>query len=459
VRATIDSHYFNHTGIAMPAIITTPLRAFNISQNRKAFSSIGAERVYLFIGKTDPWEDDELPPIPQDTTATMLAAHRDMVGLKFLEPVSMVTVCRRIDWEPNTIYDMYDDTISMTDGFSIESTSFPSFYVLTDEFNIYKCLSNNKGALSTVKPTGSSIAAFETADGYVWKYIYSLKSSDVFTFLTQDWMPVITLNTSDGSTQWTVQQNAMPGAIEHIEVESGGLGYSSSNVPTVIITGDGTGASAQAQVHPVTGEITKIQIVDVGQNYSYADVALDTGVEGGSGAALRAIMSPLGGHGSDPINELGGYFVMVASRIEGTEGGKIPDDIDFRQIGMIANPKSTDTGVRIGLTNVTGVFDNGDSIEGGTSGALAEVVSSNIDDRYIEVNVTSGAFLNGEIIETSSAQANVDYTEEVNLDLRSISADATDIVFGTGKILYLDNILPISRNLGQNEIIKFVIEG
>ena len=50
-------------------------------------------------------------------------------------------------------------------------------------------------------------------------------------------------------------------------------------------------------------------------------------------------MSPKGGHGADPINELAGFFVMTNIKLDGAEGsGDFPIDNDYRQIGLIRNP-------------------------------------------------------------------------------------------------------------------------
>jgi len=50
-------------------------------------------------------------------------------------------------------------------------------YVMTSARNVYKCLSNNNSALSTVEPTGdytSSNGNIATSDGYIWKYMYNI---------------------------------------------------------------------------------------------------------------------------------------------------------------------------------------------------------------------------------------------------------------------------------------------
>jgi hypothetical protein len=76
-----------------------------------------------------------------------------------------------------------------------------------------KCLYNNNGANSTVKPTGTLTVPFITNDNYIWKYKFSLDLSDINDFLTETYLPVKTLLTDDTSEQWDVQQTAANGAI------------------------------------------------------------------------------------------------------------------------------------------------------------------------------------------------------------------------------------------------------
>jgi hypothetical protein len=104
-----------------------------------------------------------------------------------------------------------------------------TYYVLTDENNVYKCIFNNKGGASTVKPTGFSTSSFTTSDGYTWKYMYTISLGDANKFLTSVHMPVKTITASDGSTesdrQLAVQNAAVNGAIEVIETVNVGSGY------------------------------------------------------------------------------------------------------------------------------------------------------------------------------------------------------------------------------------------
>ena len=63
-----------------------------------------------------------------------------------------------------------------------------SFYVLTAARNVYKCLDNNSNTASTVEPTGTDVTILSTADGYKWKYMYTLSASEQANFLSTDFI-------------------------------------------------------------------------------------------------------------------------------------------------------------------------------------------------------------------------------------------------------------------------------
>ncbi len=72
--------------------------------------------------------------------------------------------------------------------------------------------------------------------------------------------------------------------IDSIEIIDGGINYTSA--PTVTVVGDGTGATATAQV--IGGKIQKITITKSGENYSSAVITLSGGE--GTGGALKAVL-------------------------------------------------------------------------------------------------------------------------------------------------------------------------
>jgi hypothetical protein len=101
------------------------------------------------------------------------------------------------------------------------------FYVVTDDFNVYKCLDNNNNSVSTVKPSGSSIESIITSDGYRWKFMYNIPLNLRNKFLTDDYIPVISALTN---------QFYSNGSLNAVNITNKGSGYTSA---TISVSGDG----------------------------------------------------------------------------------------------------------------------------------------------------------------------------------------------------------------------------
>lgn len=101
------------------------------------------------------------------------------------------------------------------------------YYVMTDEYNVYKCLDNNNDAISTVKPIGTQVLPISLNDGYVWKYLFNVPIALRTKFLTDNYMPVVNALT---------QQFYSAGGIENVIIENRGTGY---NTATLTVQGDG----------------------------------------------------------------------------------------------------------------------------------------------------------------------------------------------------------------------------
>ena len=184
----------------------------------------------------------------------------------FAHQVSSADVChmaRRIDWVSGTVYDPYDDDISPTNPSFSEATNLAdsNFYVITDEFKVYKCLDNNENADSTIKPTATSTSAVTLADGYTWKFLFQVSSADQSKFLDTNYIPVRKLS---GNPTFDVN-----GEIDSISVLTGGSGYTTA---TVSIQGDGTGASATAVI--VGDAIDSITVDTAGSGYTFAFITI-----------------------------------------------------------------------------------------------------------------------------------------------------------------------------------------
>lgn len=153
-------------------------------------------------------------------------------------PVTSITLTNRAKYK----------VIASDDGaISLETSRF---YVLTDDLNVYKCLFNNNGAISTVKPFSTTHELVHTNDGYVWKYMYTIPTALANKFLSQTDMPVTTAVKSSYYSK---------GAITSATVEFYGSGYLSTD--NLIVTGDGH-ATDNAY------KINNINIDDSGDGYT-----------------------------------------------------------------------------------------------------------------------------------------------------------------------------------------------
>ncbi len=416
--------------------------------------------VYLAISRVEPFPDDSNPPTANSSVEAVNNFWRNMIGGKKILRSDISLVIPRKNWEFDTLVPAYSSSAARVMPGNISSSSIVSSlpYVMTDDYNVYKCLYNNNGANSTVKPISTNPATiYSTADGYIWKYMYTLSSKDIVKFLTPDWIPVRTLEGNDGSLQWRVQQAAVPGAIHVCTVTNPGSGYTANNPPTVTITGDGRNATAIATVNTSTTGIDSVVLTSYGFGYSYASVTLSGG--GGFGAEAKAEIEPQGGHGANPESELGGFYVMINARLRGGEDGKLVNTNDYRSYALLVNPFSfASTNVYSGsafsqTTDLTvaaggGNFAQDETVFQGTTLPTATFIGevASFGNNVIRLINPEGIPAAGEI------------TGEESVTKRFVtSIENPDLAYYTGSIIYRDNITPIVRSENQTEDIKIVI--
>jgi len=293
---------------------------------------------YVFLSRVDPWPNDTAPPIPTQDQKYIKSVFKNTFVAKKVTSNDLSPVITRIDWTANTVYAYYQDDINM---FEKDVDGYPvyEFYAKNTYDQVFKCLWNNNGGMSTQMPyfqpgTYGTDNIFQSTDGYKWKYMYTISSGLKVKFMDSAWIPVpVGANTPN-----PLLTNAGYGDIEVINVTNGGTGYDPSNAQiTITVTGDGQGASGTAVVSG--GVITDIVVANTGSNYSYANVSITS--TSGSNATAIAYASPVGGHSFDPISELGCKNVMVSVDFNGSEGGYIPTDITYHQLGIVIEPTTT----------------------------------------------------------------------------------------------------------------------
>lgn len=441
----------------------------SLNEPEESIYFVGAHRSYQF-------NNDSVPPLPGTSPqATHYDMHDELLFGKHVTVSDVTHMIRNIPWVSGTVYDMYDSV--MTDP------ETKNFYVVAEEsgdYHIFKCLNNNGGVASTVKPLRSEITPaddfYRTSDGYEWKYMYSFTSFQNTKFSTIDYVPLF--------VNANVVANAVSGSIDTVVIENPGYAYvtyATGNIktpevagdpyiysiesstdkplsadsgfyenssiyissgtgmgqlrniidyftsggerrilidspfsvvpdrnstfiisPRVIIQGDGAGALARCDV--ANGSIESVTIVNRGVGYTYADIEVVGNTASAaaiSSAVIRPVISPPGGHGSDPINELYASRVGVAVSFVRSENNTIPVTNDYRKISLIKDPLFKDgdliltesasasglqigevvtqqstgasgrvnslSGNTVGLTNIYGFFETSQPIPSNTS--------------------------------------------------------------------------------------------
>ena len=363
-----------------------------------------------------------------------------MFGAKRIQSTDVTHAIDRYNWTSGTVYDQYDDQdTNITDD---------DFYVITDEYNVYKCLFNAVATASTTKPTGVSTAPFTTADGYIWKYMYTVTTANALKFLTNDYIPVQTLASDDGTDQWDVQAAAVNGGIHVIKVVSGGSGYATA--PAVTITGDGTGATANSTI--VANVITRVTIITPGTGYTRATVAFASGA-----ATANAIISPRGGHGADAIEELGGKFVMINSRLDGSESNTISTANEFRQVGLVRDPTLFGTTTRATASSFRQTFRY--TVANTGNYTLDEIVTSGSNTAFVvEWDATNSLLYTTKPLNSNFANG-ATITGGSSGTSRTITAISTaSLEPYSGDLLYVENRVPIARATDQIEDVKLIIQ-
>ena len=316
----------------MAAIITSK---FRLDTTNAFVNSLSDNQFYMALGRPNAWTDDAVPTTPYENDYTSHTLWENMFAMKRVDAADIIHCSPRNLWVSGTSYVEYDDQDT-----NIESKVY---FVISANNNVYMCLKKGTGA-STTNPdnTGvqtSGVINHSGSDGYIWKYMYTVPTADVTKFLTTSFIPTRCIKEvppggSDTAltNQWSVQTNAIDGAIYNMKITTAGTGYTSA--PTLAIVGDGASATATATVSG--GAITGITMTNVGTGYRHAVVTISGG--GGSGGVVRPVIGPIGGFGKDATNDLRSHYVTINTVFTGDESGAIPDSNDFRQIAVVKNP-------------------------------------------------------------------------------------------------------------------------
>lgn len=406
--------------------------------------------LYMFEGQNLPWPDDSLPPTPTDAIISFKTIWDNMLAAKLITVNNLSLVVENNTWSTGTIYQAYTD----------QFTNAGNFYVITSNNEVYKCLSNNNGGAASIQPIGTGTSSNNytqtSNDGYIWKYMLNVQVND--PFFNNFWIPIPEI-APVGSLQATIENSAVPGSIDIINVTSGGSNYVNGGQQYIInITGDGVNANAYANV--VGGVVQNIVPINRGLGYSFANITFND--PQGNGAKAAAVMPPPNGHGSDASTELGATTVMISISVTGSESGYFTTSNQFRQNGLLLNPLQFSsntissnalikTAQTINVTGGIGTYNTNETVFQGTS-----INSSTFSGSVIDFDPILGILRLNNIIGIAA----------IGSILYGLSSGAqryiTNIIFPdvqryTGKILSIDNEVPIQRNTLETDQFQFAI--
>ena len=450
------------------AVITNTLKKQVIQSLLTDFED-SSNNYYIGIGRSEDWN-------ASDTARTTINAQWEERGLRNgLQSVKRVIdstfVVPRYNWSSGAVYSAYDD----------KQVGYPTqtYYVMNDENQVYVCIQQSRDAagnavVSTIQPSGSTTGApFSTADGYIWKFLYSIGAGDATKYIAANFLPIKLQGATDSSSaasdieQLAVQNAATSGQIIGYAVDSGGSGYTSN--PTLTIVGNGTNAKASASISGsavVTAEVLDSSgTLMFGSGYTNAIITVSGGGTPTKPAVIRPIFSEEGGLGADPRNDLRANGVMFTVKPDGTENDDFIVGNDFRQVGLIKNIKDSagsdlftaSTGIalkKLIFSAVTTGFTADNTIVGSTSGAKAlidKVDSSNV--WYHQTDATG--FSN---FDSGEAVTETDGSGAGTLDASFAPYVTPEVTTSTGDVLYIDNRAAVTRASDQTEDIKIVIQ-
>lgn len=438
-------------------IISKDMGIYSAAQFLESISEPSSNTLFLTIGRTEAFSNEASPDTPMTDQYSIRHAWDSILEGVKIRGTSIRHVIPRNDWTANTIYTEWNPNSENNRG---ESNA--NFYVVNSQWNVFKCISNNGGANSIIEPTSTSVVLTETEDGYIWKFLYSISDSEQLKFTTADYIPVKTIADDDNSLQWDVQSQTIAGSILSLNLIDGGENYSNANTVTLVISGDGSGATANAVVNTTSNSIESVYMTSYGAGYSNATVSVVDSAGLGSNANVQALISPYGGHGYDPLFELGGSRLMINARLDPIGNPLLSTNTTFRQVMLIKDPLeygSTNVASNtyisqireVSITGSSGDYQEGEYVYQGANTAAATFIGlvAQWDSGNSKIKITN---VSGQI------QADTIYGANTGTLSYVTSISNPSLIDYSGKVLYINNIVPLERDEDQAEDFKIVLE-
>jgi hypothetical protein len=464
---------------------------------------------YVFVGGQTPYLTSDVPLESETTSSSINTWNELMFGKK----PNFIRMTRKHVWTSGTVYTQYDDIVELKDeDFFVVNSTRDVFKCIYNNNGATSTIEPTKRALKLGVPVKES-------DGYEWLYLYTIEKTQYTKFTTQNYIPVIPdslitnaaidgsiFNISvelDGEDYPHHSGDLLFSNTSTIKLDTGANSttnyYKDSSIavintitgntyvrkilssnselwittdsfpsnflsntdceytigPTITVSSN-TGSGVVAYSVADTGSLQKVEIVEYGTGYRDATVTVSAGTGLGSGALTRAIISPLGGHGSNVYDELHVESLGIHCLFDEWEVLTFNPDVTYRTVGIIKNPAdangspytATDFNqiATINTVSSSGTFEYGEVVKSISSNKFGRFAYS--DGNKILLTGTDETFVQDDEVVgmTSGARAKIlENSAEVDLKLYS------------GEVLYVQNIQEVTRSSSNKEQVKLVI--
>ena len=405
----------------MPAVITDQIRVLNAT-NFVSGISTSDNSYYVFIGLPNAtnvasdWNTNT--PSPIDNFDNHDSIYDTLISAKKINSTDVLRVIKKITWETGTIYEMYRQDYSINNlSKQTSSTSLygANFYVMNKDYRVYECIFNGaapansgKGIISLQEPVHTDLQPRLESDGYIWKYLYTIKPSDIIKFDSADYIPVPDSWATNTDVS-DVRNAAVDGKIECVVVENTSAAAYQFNGTKNNVPIKGDGQDGLASVTFINGKPDSVQVTNGGTGYSFGTLDLDSVVTG-TGASFSVIVPPPGGHGSDIYRELGANKVLIYSRIENADvtNPDFPTGNQFARIGIVKNPQVFDSTTVLDTPSASGLYGLR------LAGAATTTISVKTDGQITQT-ISAGTTAIGKIVGYDAVTKTLQYWQDRSL--------------------------------------------
>lgn len=463
---------------------------------------------YVYLA--DGVSNNTVAEVIEDTSKTISDASNSILAGKRVVEEDVYYLILKRPWVQGTVYTQYDDRADMRGA---------NFFVLAANRAVYKCISNNYGAPSTVQPTSLDTFSVKYSDGYIWKFMYRLTNSQINRYQVSGTIPLV--------PDQDVIDAAVPGSIDRVQVTSKGTNYTAvhqgqflevvsntvlriddaaSTISSIykdssiyVVSGSGSGQLARIADYtsnssgkfvttssPLTGvgldavfdiaptiecvgdgfdfkarsivedgQLVDVEVLEIGNHYSFANLNVVASSGNGAGASCRAVISPRTGHGSNPAAELYSNSLVVNTKFD-DQDENIPYGISFSQFGLARNFKTA--------ANTLVVFDD-NSFNG-----ITNITINYLNGTFKKGDVVTSSGSTAHVVSANGASAGVIFTSprysfgvantianQSGVQGTIVSIDESDIYTGDVEVLSTDTINTVTRTNMSDETINIVL--